>query len=178
MEIHWTVWNWIYWAGSWAIWISGSFFLPAIVGAMIAESFERRKKRRDSAESDHAEIPDAEANSPVTDDDTDQDLSWLADCLEEWDSSQSEPDAIPEWASVLRLDRPFTKERLDAAYRRQAQLTHPDHGGSAAAFRSVQMAYEEGLRSFCSSEASGSGSSYFGCPTGVSVSEEDVGFRT
>jgi hypothetical protein len=51
-------------------------------------------------------------------------------------------DPVLAAAQVLGLRWPYTADDLKAAYRRLAKEHHPDAGGSAAAFRRVQEAYE------------------------------------
>lgn len=55
--------------------------------------------------------------------------------------------------TVLGVPRDATPAELAEAYRRRVRLTHPDVGGDAIAFRSVQRAYEilsdVGLRAGC-----------------------------
>lgn len=46
-------------------------------------------------------------------------------------------------AALLGLPAVFTADELKKAYRAKAMLTHPDRGGSAAAFNAVQNAYEK-----------------------------------
>jgi hypothetical protein len=43
---------------------------------------------------------------------------------------------------ILGLKDKFTPEELEAAYRRQARVCHPDAGGTEEAFRNVNKAYE------------------------------------
>jgi curved DNA-binding protein CbpA len=43
---------------------------------------------------------------------------------------------------VLGVDPDADAEAVEAAYRRRVKETHPDHGGSAEAFRRVRRAYE------------------------------------
>jgi ferredoxin len=43
---------------------------------------------------------------------------------------------------VLGVDPDADPEAVEAAYRRRVKETHPDHGGSAEAFRRVRRAYE------------------------------------
>jgi len=47
----------------------------------------------------------------------------------------------PEAFQVLGVDTAATWAEVQSAYRRKAQRTHPDQGGSAAAFAEVQEAY-------------------------------------
>jgi hypothetical protein len=47
------------------------------------------------------------------------------------------------WADVLGVAPPFSSERIRAAYRARSRETHPDAGGSHAAFARLQAAYEE-----------------------------------
>jgi len=54
-------------------------------------------------------------------------------------------EAVSIW-TVLGVTREATEEELKAAFRRRALETHPDHGGSEAAFRRVMRAYQEARR--------------------------------
>ena len=54
-------------------------------------------------------------------------------CLTEGSSSHYE---------VLRVAVTATDKEIKVAYRRAARASHPDHGGDAAAFRQVTLAYE------------------------------------
>jgi hypothetical protein len=60
---------------------------------------------------------------------------------------QPEPNLPPQGISrsvrLLNLPWPFTIEQLKKAYHAKAMETHPDRGGSAAAFNSINKAYEE-----------------------------------
>ena len=56
----------------------------------------------------------------------------------------------PQWAIILNLSPPFTEERIRAAYRAKAKLTHPDLGGTDKEFREVDVAYDSAMR-FCQS---------------------------
>src|SRR6476661_6678948 len=47
---------------------------------------------------------------------------------------------------VLRVAVTATEREIKVAYRRAARASHPDHGGDAAAFRQVTLAYEAGPR--------------------------------
>lgn len=49
------------------------------------------------------------------------------------------------WAT-LGVTRDVTADELKLAYRKRALETHPDHGGSADAFRAVVAAYAEARR--------------------------------
>jgi curved DNA-binding protein CbpA len=44
---------------------------------------------------------------------------------------------------VLDIDPDADEDEIERAYRERVKETHPDHGGSAAAFRLVRSAYEE-----------------------------------
>ena len=61
------------------------------------------------------------------------------------------PSGYPAWAMVLNLPPPFTEERIRAAYRAKAKLTHPDLGGTDKEFREVDSAYDAAMR-FCRSQ--------------------------
>lgn len=53
------------------------------------------------------------------------------------------------WLYILGLDADADREAVKKAYKAKANECHPDHGGSATAFRAVKMAYDnlmEGLR--------------------------------
>jgi hypothetical protein len=43
---------------------------------------------------------------------------------------------------ILRIPVTATEKEIKVAYRRAARVSHPDHGGDAAAFRQVTLAYE------------------------------------
>ena len=48
--------------------------------------------------------------------------------------------------SVLGLDKlPNSEKEIKSAYRKQAQIHHPDKGGNNSKFREVQMAYESAM---------------------------------
>ena len=46
---------------------------------------------------------------------------------------------------ILRIDRDASDEEIERAYRERIKETHPDHGGSLAAFQEVREAYERAL---------------------------------
>lgn len=46
-----------------------------------------------------------------------------------------------EWWDVLGVDQGASDDDITAAYRRMRSATHPDRGGSAAAFDEVEQAY-------------------------------------
>jgi hypothetical protein len=48
----------------------------------------------------------------------------------------------PSHYDVLGLPVDATAQQIKAAYRKAARVTHPDHGGDAAEFRRVNLAYE------------------------------------
>ena len=54
----------------------------------------------------------------------------------------------PECIRCLGVTPPVTRDTVMAAFRRLAQFHHPDHGGSAAAFRRL-MAYREEALDLC-----------------------------
>jgi hypothetical protein len=49
----------------------------------------------------------------------------------------------PWWAKELGITAPFTFEQIKAAYRARSMVTHPDRGGSDAAFARLKRAYDE-----------------------------------
>jgi hypothetical protein len=51
----------------------------------------------------------------------------------------------PKCFQLLGISRPCTVEEVNRAYRKLALETHPDHGGSADAFKLVQDAFERAL---------------------------------
>jgi hypothetical protein len=51
----------------------------------------------------------------------------------------------PAWAAVLEVAWPCTASDIKQSYRRKARLLHPDAGGDAAAFATLQAAYETAL---------------------------------
>ena len=53
-----------------------------------------------------------------------------------------------EFLKILGLTFPFTLQELKRAYHQKALETHPDSGGNAEAFRSVQTAYQNLVLSF------------------------------
>ena len=59
--------------------------------------------------------------------------------------------ALPEsntnryWWQVLGVQRGATEEEIKNAYRNKAKETHPDAGGSVAAFQEVQQAFETAM---------------------------------
>lgn len=50
--------------------------------------------------------------------------------------------ADPWWAKELGIALPTTRAVVTAAYQRRARETHPDRGGSAAAFQRAKLAHE------------------------------------
>lgn len=74
--------------------------------------------------------------------------SWIADGILTWVEAFA-PFARSDnaWWRVLRVPPDATREEIDAAYRRGALKVHPDHGGSADAFRELRAAYERALQS-------------------------------
>lgn len=54
--------------------------------------------------------------------------------------------ACGRWSRVLNISVFAPVEDIKAAFRRLALLHHPDKGGDADTFKSVQEAYEEGIR--------------------------------
>jgi hypothetical protein len=66
---------------------------------------------------------------------------------------------------VLRVPVTATAKEIKVAYRKAARTSHPDHGGDAAAFRQVTLAYEtliDAKRRADYDRSYGSGSSGFG----------------
>lgn len=61
---------------------------------------------------------------------------------------ESELTAKHAWCGVLGLRIPCTVDDVKAAYRRLAFDSHPDRGGDAAVFRSVDRAYRAALAYF------------------------------
>lgn len=61
--------------------------------------------------------------------------------------------AIPEnvnqrhWFDVLGVKSSCTEQDIKSAYRKLAQIHHPDAGGSVTMFDRITKAYQEGLRS-------------------------------
>lgn len=51
----------------------------------------------------------------------------------------------PWWCNVLNVGKSASADEIRSAFRRAAKATHPDHGGSAAAFRNVREAYEAAM---------------------------------
>ncbi|MEN0111274.1 MAG: hypothetical protein AAF805_11185 [Planctomycetota bacterium] len=51
----------------------------------------------------------------------------------------------PDAVAKLGLQLPVTEQDVKQAYRRRAQETHPDHGGSVGEFLEVQRAFEEAV---------------------------------
>jgi len=59
-------------------------------------------------------------------------------------SSQHTPhNGRPDFMVVLGLMPPYAEEDVKAAYRAKAKHLHPDHGGSAEAFRELHAAFEK-----------------------------------
>src|SRR5687768_6720845 len=58
-------------------------------------------------------------------------------------SSTSRRETRPEFMATLGLSPPYALEDVKQAYRDKARATHPDRGGSAAAFQAVQEAFEQ-----------------------------------
>jgi DnaJ-domain-containing protein 1 len=52
------------------------------------------------------------------------------------------------WCAVLGVRFPCAADDIKAAYRRLAFRSHPDRGGDAAVFRSVEQAYRAALAYF------------------------------
>ena len=53
--------------------------------------------------------------------------------------------ATPRCLELLGLEGGATAETIKAAYRRLAKECHPDHGGNAADFKELQVAYEAAM---------------------------------
>jgi tetratricopeptide (TPR) repeat protein len=58
-----------------------------------------------------------------------------------------QPRTVAEAYQLLRLRPPATRNDIKRAYRAQAQVAHPDHGGSHAAMVALNAAYELALAS-------------------------------
>lgn len=69
---------------------------------------------------------------------------WIVEGLLTW-SEAFGPFVHDAWWIVLRVPADATRDEVDAAYRRQVLLHHPDRGGSADAFRKVHAAYQLAL---------------------------------
>lgn len=54
----------------------------------------------------------------------------------------SEPDA---WWAVLNVDRSASADEIERAFRREAKLHHPDHGGDPVVMAQINAAREQGL---------------------------------
>ncbi len=63
--------------------------------------------------------------------------------LFEAESTTNSGSGIPHWAIVLRVEPPFTLEKVRAAYRTRSKTAHPDAGGSHQDFLRLQSAYDE-----------------------------------
>ncbi len=61
--------------------------------------------------------------------------------------SLKKPATLAEALKMLKLKPPVTRVQIKRAYRKQAQLAHPDHGGSHAAMVALNAAYEMALAS-------------------------------
>jgi hypothetical protein len=55
------------------------------------------------------------------------------------------PLARPDWADVLDLEWPITRQDVKEAYRRKAKELHPDHGGDHDEFVKLEAAYRMAL---------------------------------
>lgn len=62
------------------------------------------------------------------------------------DSSRSSESEPPDWAAVLGLTPPFSRDQVRSAYRARSKSVHPDTGGDHDEFIRLQAAYEEALR--------------------------------
>lgn len=58
-------------------------------------------------------------------------------------SPPAPPDKRPDFMVELGLSPPYTLEDVKQAYFIKAKLVHPDHGGTAEAFRALQTAFEQ-----------------------------------
>jgi hypothetical protein len=56
--------------------------------------------------------------------------------------ARSPPNKAPSALTYFGLDERATFAELEAAYRKQALATHPDHGGSDEQFKDTQRQYE------------------------------------
>jgi hypothetical protein len=54
----------------------------------------------------------------------------------------------PHWASVLRIEPPWTSDKVKDAYRSRSKSAHPDAGGTHQEFLRLQAAYDE-AREYC-----------------------------
>lgn len=57
------------------------------------------------------------------------------------------PSSAESWWGILGVELNARRAKIDAAYRRRRSETHPDRGGDAASFDTVQRAYEQATRS-------------------------------
>ena len=44
---------------------------------------------------------------------------------------------------ILELERPFTVDQLEKAFKKRARQLHPDHGGTKEQFQELNTAYEQ-----------------------------------
>jgi flagellar biosynthesis GTPase FlhF len=58
------------------------------------------------------------------------------------------PKTFDEALALLKLTYPVTRDKIKKAYWAQAQVAHPDHGGSHAAMVRLNAAYELALAAF------------------------------
>jgi hypothetical protein len=56
------------------------------------------------------------------------------------------PSSAESWWGVLGVEPNARRVEIDAAYRRQRSVTHPDKGGNGEDFDAVQRAYEQACR--------------------------------
>jgi len=76
-------------------------------------------------------------------------VNWIADGIvtpEKAFLPFARPPKNNKWWQILRAPPDATREEIEAAYRRQARIVHPDAGGSDAAFRELRSALEEARR--------------------------------
>lgn len=62
-----------------------------------------------------------------------------------YSDSRQAPPRKPEWAIILGVSAAAGRLEIASAYRQRAMETHPDRGGTAAAFRRIHLAYEQAI---------------------------------
>lgn len=68
------------------------------------------------------------------------------------DDDEPTPAGRPSWAVTLGVEPPFTSESVRAAYLAQSRASHPDAGGTAAAFVRLRDAYDA-ARAYCATRS-------------------------